>query len=647
MIEPILDSLNPRQKEAVLATEGPVLIIAGAGSGKTKTLTHRLAYLLKKGTRPENILALTFTNKAADEMKLRINALIGKIGGFGDISLPFLGTYHSFCVKILRQEISKLGFKPDFVIYDGEDSKSLIKKIIQELNLDPKAWNPGAVLAKISSLKNDSESQKIFSEEESETSFFNKFLSIIFNRYQKKLKESNALDFDDLLVKVIELFQEFPAVLERYQKQFRYILIDEYQDTNSVQYALIRHLSKKHNNICVVGDDAQAIYSFRGADFRNILNFEIDWPEAKVIFLDENYRSTQNILDAASNIIAKNVHQKPKNLWTKNEHGSPIFISSVENEKSEARFIVEEIKKLIKEKKLKPKDFAVLYRTNAQSRVQEEAFLAENIPYRIIGGIRFWQRREIKDVIAYLRVIHNQSDQISLSRIINTPSRGIGEKTQALVFENGLIKAAQMDSKVRNFFNMIQNLTKARNEASLSELVRLLLRKSGYEDYLKSEVKFSRNDRWENAQELMSVAKNWGINSAAETLSEFLAHVSLFSAVDEFDGKNNAVNLMTIHSAKGLEFPVVFIIGCEEGILPWRESANSPAELEEERRLCYVGMTRAKSTLYMVFARERTIFGLNSSCLPSRFLAEIPEHLIDFQEAEGLNEKNERIIIYG
>ncbi|MBI2450940.1 MAG: UvrD-helicase domain-containing protein [Parcubacteria group bacterium] len=641
----ILESLNSRQKEAVLATQGPVLIIAGAGSGKTKTLTHRLAYILKKGTKPENILALTFTNKAAGEMKNRIRDLLLKTdSGFQNFHLPYLGTFHAFGVKILRREISKLGFNQDFVIYDDDDSKALIKKTIEELNLDPKTWNPGAVLAKISSIKNELRGEKFFSELENQTSVFQKILGLIFKRYEEKLKENNALDFDDLLVKTVSLFQNFPATLAQYQKQFRYILIDEYQDTNSIQYALIRLLSQNHNNVCVVGDDAQAIYSFRGADFRNILNFEIDYPDAKVIFLDENYRSTQNILEAASGVIAKNVFQKPKNLWTSNQSGQPILISSAATEKSEARLVVEEIKYLMRENKLKPKDFAVLYRTNAQSRAQEEAFLAEKIPYRIIGGVKFWSRKEIKDALSYLKIIQNEADRISLLRIINTPPRGIGKKTQELIFQKGLIEAANLNSNVKSFFSLMEELKKESEALSLNSLIKLIMEKTGYFDYLKNEAELSHNDRRENIQELLGAAKNWGNEPAQKTLPEFLTHVSLFSSGDEMDEKN-AVSLMTIHAAKGLEFPAVFIIGCEEGLLPWRDSLTNPAELEEERRLCYVGMTRAKERLHLIFTRSRTLYGLNSINSPSRFLADIPEHLVEFNEAEGVGQ-NEEIIIF-
>jgi len=630
-MENILTNLNPKQQEAVTITEGPVLILAGPGSGKTKVLTHRLSYLIKKGVPPQNILAVTFTNKAANEMKTRIEKLVEHIS-----YLSFIGTFHSFCLKILRKEIDKLGFKKNFVIYDEDDQLSLMKEVIKKLEINQEQFPAQRILNTISSLKNEVIGWQTYRDQAQE--YFEKTIAKTYQFYQQALRENNALDFDDLIMAVVELFEKFPEILEKYQEHFKYILVDEYQDTNPAQYRLMKLLASKYKNICVVGDDAQSIYSFRNADFRNILNFEKDYPKAKVITLDQNYRSTQNILDAASKLISKNVYQKPKNLWTDNPAGSLISIVGTWDEKGEAEFIVKKIKEFTSQN-YKLHDIAVFYRTNAQSRALEEAFIRHNMPYKLIGAIRFYQRKEIKDIIGYLKYA-SSNDPISLKRIINVPGRGIGKITIDKIAENGLEKIAEEKSEVNTFHNLIQKIKEAALKNPLSKLLNFILKATDYRNYLKKnygdnelQAGISEDEaRWQNIEELINVSTDYDKFNPPEGLKEFLERTALLSEADEINEKKEVVHLMTLHTAKGLEFPIIFIIGCEEGILPHSRSLLNPLDIEEERRLFYVGITRSKAHLHLILAQRRTNWGSKEANPPSRFLSEIPQHLIDYKE---------------
>ncbi|OGI25629.1 MAG: ATP-dependent DNA helicase PcrA [Candidatus Moranbacteria bacterium RBG_13_45_13] len=631
----IIKGLNEEQKEAVLATEGPVLVIAGAGSGKTRLLTHRIAYLIKeKKVSPRNILAVTFTNKAAGEMKERVRKLLGQ----GLFREPWMGTFHHICVRILRVEIDKLGYKKSFVIYDESDQLALVKKIMKEREISTDQFNPRAMLAVISKAKGELQSvENIISGE----SFFEKIVARAYENYQKHLKENNALDFDDILQKTVELFQKFPDVLEKYQNIFRYILVDEYQDTNHAQYVLVNLLGERHRNLCVVGDDWQSIYSFRGADVRNILNFEKDYPEARVVRLERNYRSTQKILDAAHGIISKNIRRKDKRLWTKNEGGHDIIIRKISDEQAEADFIVSEIGKVLKKEKLLFNDFVVLYRTNAQSRAIEEAFLEAAMPYRVIGGLRFYERREIKDFLAYLRLISNHSDEISLGRIINLPPRGIGNITLGkwvrfareynldLISSSRKIKnvsglhAKKVDA-ISKFGYLISRLRDEASRVPLTDLMDSVLVETEYQKLLLSEGEAGQI-RYENVRELFTVAEKF--NSEKNGLSIFLEEVALMASTDQIDSEAGAVHLMTMHAAKGLEFDTVFIAGMEEGLFPHSRSLVDLSEMEEERRLAYVGITRAKKRVYLLWAETRNIFGSVRVNVASRFFEDIPDDL--------------------
>ncbi|AKM82056.1 TPA: ATP-dependent DNA helicase PcrA [Candidatus Berkelbacteria bacterium] len=614
--ENILTGLNVDQKKAVLQTEGPVLILAGAGSGKTKVLTHRIAYLIReKNVHPQNILAVTFTNKASEEMKKRINHLLGEkapVNSYRQVVslLPWMGTFHSICCKILRQEIHNIEFRRSFVIYDSDESLAAIKNAMDELNIDKKQYSPKTIKNFISGAKNELMNPKEYAKYSK--GHFGEVVVRVYIQYQKELKNANALDFDDLLVKTVELFTKFPEILKRYQELFRYILIDEYQDTNTVQYRLVNLLSEKYKNICVVGDDFQAIYGFRGANFKNILDFEKDYPEAVVIKMEQNYRSTKNILEAAQSVIERNTLRSEKKLWTENEEGMPASVYEANNELDEIEFVKNEIVAFSHMNSLN--DFTILYRTNAQSRIIEEFFLQNRIPYRLIGALRFYDRREIKDILAYLKVIHNESDKVSLRRIINTPTRGIGEKTAAAFdLEN---------PKIKVFMQMMENFRNAAKEKKIDELIDEVTRESGYKNYILDGTEEGES-RWENIEELKSVAQK------SESLEEFLENVALVSDVDNYNKDAEAVTLMTLHNAKGLEFPIVFMVGMEEGLFPHSNCLADPNEVEEERRLCYVGMTRAQKRLYMTHARCRMIFGTTSANMPSRFLSEIPEYLIE------------------
>ena len=631
----LLAGLNDEQKEAVLTTEGPVLVIAGAGSGKTRLLTHRIAYLIKeKKVSSRSILAVTFTNKAAQEMKERVKELLG-----GQLNYqPWMGTFHHICMRILRTEIDKIGYKKNFVIYDDSDQLALMKKIMKEKEISLDQFNPRAMLAVISKAKGELQSVEDYI---SGGSYFERVLAKIYEAYQKILSENNALDFDDIIQKTAEIFQKFPEVLEKYQDLFHYILVDEYQDTNRAQYVLVNLLSQRHRNLCVVGDDWQSVYAFRGADVRNILNFEQDYPEAKVVKLERNYRSTQKILDAAHGIISKNIHRKDKKLWTDNVGGHDIVIYEARDEQEEAQFIVSEIGQLVEGGEADLNNFVVLYRTNAQSRAIEEAFLEATMPYRVIGGVRFYERREIKDFLAYLKFIHNPSDEISLDRIINLPPRGIGAVTMGkwirFTRENSLdfisssreiknmagLNSAKIEA-IAKFGDMINRLREESQRVTLTNLMDSILEETGYRKLLLAEGEAGQV-RYENVRELFTVAEKY--KEEKNGLDIFLEEVALVAATDNIDSEAGAVHLMTMHAAKGLEFDTVFIAGMEEGLFPHSRSLIDNHQMEEERRLAYVGITRAKKRIYLLWAVTRNIFGSVRVNVESRFLDDIPEAL--------------------
>ncbi len=622
----LLTGLNKQQVPAVLHHEGPALVVAGPGSGKTRVLTHRVANLiLSHQINESNILTVTFTNKAAHEIKERLSHILGT-----SIRLAWAGTFHSVCSKILRKDGYLIGIKPSFVIYDDDDQKSIIKHIFKDLNIATTKVNPNAVLNRISSSKNELIDHVEYKKYAS--GFFNEIVARVYPEYQKRLRENNALDFDDLIMYTVNLFEKEERILEKYQDQFQFILIDEYQDTNKAQYVLSKLLAQKHRNIFVVGDMSQAIYSFRGADFRNIMNFEKDYLEAKIYNLDQNYRSTQTIIEAAKNVIKKNANHIALDLWTENSEGEKIQSYQAMNEIDESGFVVEEIKNQIMSGKYGFSDFAVLYRTNAQSRNIEEAFLREGIPYKLVGGVRFYSRKEIKDLISYLKVIHNPFDSVSWERIINTPPRGIGKKG----FEK--IRDAKLDLDLIEDASKlpIKEWIKAIETHTTLELLESVLEKTKYTEWL-NDGSDEAMYRIENIKELKSVA------SLFSNLGDFLENVALIESTDKpsNDQQKEAITLMTIHSAKGLEFKVVFIIGMEEGLFPHSRSVLELSELEEERRLCYVAITRAKDKLYMTYARARLYFGQIQSNIVSRFMMEIPEKLLNIR-AGNLNVRDSR-----
>lgn len=619
----ILESLNPNQREAVETLEGPVLVLAGAGSGKTKTLTHRIGNLVANGVNPGNILAVTFTNKAAGEMRERLTKLLVDLRNSQEQpgflpNVPWLGTFHSICVRILRRDISALGYENNFVIYDSSDSMVLVKQAMKDLRIDPKQLNANAVRSAISGAK--SELLNPAGYEAVAEGYFMEQVAKVYRNYQAELKKANALDFDDLLALTVKLFQNHAEILNDYQQMFKYILIDEYQDTNLAQYSLIKMLGI-HGNVCAVGDDYQAIYGWRGANFRNILNFTKDWPSAKTIKLEQNYRSTQTILDAADSVIKNNYNRTDKSLWTDKGQGAPISVYEAFDALDEADFIVTEIKSLQKEF-ASLNNFAILYRTNAQSRVLEEAFLKREMPYRLVGAIEFYSRKEIKDVMSYLRVIENPNDLVSLERASKTPSRGIGPKTFELVRLEGVGSAQEKNAKLRSFFELFQNMRQYATEHTVSELVDFVVGSSGMRLALLQEGE-EGEERLANVEELKSVAEGY------TSLREFLEATALISDIDNYNNQSEAVTMMTLHNSKGLEFPVVFIVGLEETIFPHSRALSDPAEMEEERRLCYVGITRAKERLYLMRANSRLIYGSFNSNPASRFISEIPNHLID------------------
>ena len=622
----------------MLATDGPCLVIAGAGSGKTKVLTHKIAYDIESGIKPWNILAITFTNKAANEMKERIEKLIGDAAK--DL---WMGTFHSICVRILRRYIDRIGYKTDFVIFDTSDQKTLIKECLKTLKVDDKIFTDRGVLSEISNGKNEMLEPKAYGVKYA-GDFRKKTIAEIYELYQRRLRENNAIDFDDIINFTIKILSENPDVLDYYTEKFKYILVDEYQDTNKAQFTLVSLLASKYGNVTAVGDNDQGIYSFRGADISNILNFERDFPGTRIIKLEQNYRCTGNILKAANAVIKHNENKYDKKLWTENEEGHLPCIYCGEDEYDEGRYIVEQINHLKTEEYYKNSDFTILYRMNAQSRAIEDILMREGIPYKVIGGLKFYERKEIKDIIAYLRLIHNSADNLSLKRIINEPKRGIGktsiEQIQEISDKTGnsmyeIIRNAQeygltrVFSNSRDFIEQIEYLKSKKDELKISDLIKETLNKTGYTKALENENSVEAETRIENLEEFLTVAIEFEEESADNTLAEFLENITLSSDIDGMEDQDNSITLMTLHSAKGLEFPVVFLVGMEEGIFPGYKSIGEPQALEEERRLFYVGITRAKQYLYLTCAKHRTIFGSTSYNQISRFVKEIPEELLE------------------
>ena len=638
-MQDLIEGLNNKQKEAVLETEGPCLVIAGAGSGKTKVLTHKIAYLIsEKYIKPWNILAITFTNKAANEMKERVEKLVGEVA-----KDMWIGTFHSICVRILRKYIDRLGFDHSFLIFDTSDQRTLIKECMKTLKIDDKMFTDRSVLAEISNGKNEMLEPKAY-----QTKFAGDYrkevIGRIYELYQQRLKENNAIDFDDIINYTIKILTENEDALEYYTNKFHYILVDEYQDTNKAQFTLVTILASKYGNITVVGDNDQGIYSFRGADITNILNFEKDFPGTKIVKLEQNYRCTGNILKAANSVIKHNENKYEKKLWTENEEGKLPVIHKSDDEYDEGRFVTEEINHLRREEYFKYSDFTVLYRMNSQSRAIEEILRREGIPYKIVGGLKFYERKEIKDIISYLRLIYNFSDNISLKRIINEPKRGIGktsidnigeisEKTGLSMFD--IIKHAdeyglnRVKANANEFIQTIEYLRSKIEELSISELIKETLNKTGYVKALELENTTEAESRIENLEEFLTVAIEFEEEEAENTLGDFLEGITLSSDIDGMEDSEDSVTLMTLHSAKGLEFPVVFLVGLEEGIFPGNKSIGEPKEIEEERRLFYVGITRAKQYLYLTCSKKRTIFGSTSYNQVSRFVNEIPSDLLD------------------
>jgi len=638
-----LAELNPSQRQAVETVSGPLLVIAGAGSGKTRVLTYRIAHLISAHkVPPYRILAVTFTNKAAAEMKERIASLIGPVAQ--DV---WMGTFRSICVRILRAEGHRLGYRSNFQIFDTLDQTAVVRECLAELNLDQKRFDPSSILASISRAKDRLLAPSQYSDEASD--FWEKKVAQVYARYQGKLEKNNAMDFDDLIMLTVMLLQNYKEVREKYQSRFAYIMVDEYQDTNHAQYELVHLLAAAHGNLCVVGDEDQSIYAFRGADIRNILEFEKDFPQAKVIKLEENYRSTKCILGAANSVIAHNTERKPKELWTSNPQGEEVIFFQGETERHEAAFIGDQIGRLVQESGYQLADFALLYRTHAQSRVLEEEFMRRGIPYRIVSGLRFYERKEIKDILAYLRLCANPDEDFSFMRVVNSPRRGIGDATLAKIAEfsasRGLSLFASLryvdeipglTGKVRQalgeFYNLINAAAFSAETVGITGLTELLLRESGYLDMLRQQRDEQAPVRIENLNEFLSVTQQFEKENGDAGLPAFLEHVALISDVDNYDQGANVVNLMTLHAAKGLEFAVVFVCGMEDGIFPHSRALWEPGQLEEERRLAYVGMTRARERLFLTCARARTIFGTTSYNQVSQFIKEIdPRYIRDFR----------------
>lgn len=636
------EDLNPMQEEAVLHGDGPLLILAGAGSGKTRVLTHRVAYLVEeRGVSPDRIIAITFTNKAAREMKERIFDLVGNVA-----ESIWISTFHSSCVRILKRDIEKIGYTRNFSIYDGDDQLKVIKECLKELDLNEKYYNPKAMREEIGSYKDRLIKPNEIDDVDDSSGFRDNTIKQIYEAYEKKMEKNNALDFDDLINKTIDLFTLRPEILDYYSDKFKYVLVDEYQDTNYAQYKFINLLSKKHENICVVGDDDQSIYGWRGADIRNILDFEEDYPNTKVIKLEENYRSTQTILDTANHVISNNIGRKPKELWTQRGLGDKVKLYRVNDERSEAKTIISTIESHMLIENMQAGDFAVLYRTNAQSRIIEDSMLRAGLPYRIYGGLRFYDRKEIKDIVAYLKLIVNPADDISLKRIINEPRRGIGMTTVntleeisirsgdnifsiILDIENYVEELSRPKQRLISFGNMISDLVAMSQLKSLPDFIEMVIVETKYDEALIKEQTPEAQSRLENIQEFVSAAKDFEEENPDADLSQFLDNIALITDLDSQDESKPAVNLMTLHSAKGLEFPIVFMPGMEEYLLPHSRSIDSKTEMEEERRLCYVGITRAKKSLYLSYANRRTLYNRTNSNMPSRFLREIPEELLE------------------
>ena len=645
-MNPLLNGMNDRQAEAVQTTEGPLLIMAGAGSGKTRVLTHRIAYLIdEKMVNPWNILAITFTNKAAREMKERAAALNPATQDC------LIATFHSMCVRILRREADHIGYNRNFTIVDPGEQRTLMKRILKNLNLDPKKWNERAILGTISNAKNDLIDEVAYANIAGD--MYTEIVAKCYTAYQKELRQSEAMDFDDLIMLTLRLFDQNPDVLTYYQQRYLYIHVDEYQDTNHAQYQLVKLLASRFKNICVVGDADQSIYGWRGADMQNILDFEKDYPEAKVVLLEENYRSTKTILQAANEVIRNNRNRRPKNLWTQNEDGEEIVYYRANDEQDEALFVARTIDQLSREG-YSHKDFAVLYRTNAQSRTVEEALLKSNIPYTMVGGTKFYSRKEIRDLISYLNLIANPSDNISYERVVNEPKRGVGPGTVekirdfassqeiSLLDASANIMLSPVKGKaaqaVYEFANLILDLRDRLDDYSVTELVELVLKKTGYSAALAAQATLESQARIENIEEFLSVTKNFDENpdnpadeSGLDKLSRFLNDLALIADTDDGDQESSEVTLMTLHAAKGLEFPVVFLVGMEENVFPLSRASEDEDELEEERRLAYVGITRAEKILYLTNANSRLLYGRTNYNQPTRFLREISSDLLNYQ----------------
>ncbi len=639
--EQLLQGLNARQREAVQTTEGPLLIVAGAGSGKTRVLTQRIAYLLHKKITPFNILAITFTNKAAREMQERVAQLAGSIA-----DEIWISTFHSMCVRILRRNIDRLGYSRNFSILDTADQRAAVKECLKQLNIDPKKFDPGSILGTISGYKNELKTPQDVQKRTGH--YYDDVVADVYEAYQALLRSNQALDFDDLIMLTVRLFQQVPEVLEYYQRKFQYIHVDEYQDTNRAQYMLVRMLAERHRNICVVGDGDQSIYRFRGADVSIFLSFEQDYPEARVIKLEQNYRSTKRILHAANEVIKYNKSRKEKQLWTENEEGQKIHYYHGQNEHDEAYYVTETIREAV-DRGRQYKDFAVLYRTNAQSRVIEEVFVKANIPYQMVGGTKFYDRKEIKDMLAYLRLIANPDDDLSFRRVVNVPKRGIGQTTVdklgLYALEKGLSMYAALAeadfiglqkravNQLLQFRGLVEQWRKQADDLSVMELAEDILERSGYRTALTKENTLESKSRLENLEEFLSVAlefdKQFDKQNEDNSLQTFLDELALVSDIDQVGEDENHVLLMTLHAAKGLEFPCIFLIGMEEGLFPHARSMMDETEMEEERRLAYVGMTRAREALYLTNARMRTIFGQTNMNPASRFIQEIPEDLLE------------------
>ena len=645
----LLTGLNDRQKEAVEYMEGPLLILAGAGSGKTRVLTYKIAYLLEKEiVKPWQILAITFTNKAAKEMKERVEGLVGQVA-----QDMWLGTFHSVCVRILKREIELLGYTREFNIFDEIDKEKVLKEVSKKLNIDEKMYPIGLLKSEISKAKEVMKDEKMY-QKEAMGDFRKEEIAKVYNLYQDTLRANNSIDFDDIIMLTVKLFLENPDRLMYYQQKFNYILVDEYQDTNKTQFLLISLLSSATGNICVVGDESQSIYGFRGADITNILNFEREFPNAKIVKLEENYRSTKNILNAANEVIKNNSSKLDKVLWTQNEEGEKIEYKTLNNEYEEVEFVVDKIDELCRKENQKYSDFAVLFRTNAQARVLEEVFMKSGTPYKLIGGIKFYARKEIKDIISYLKLIQNKNDNIALKRIINEPKRGIGDtaldKLDMLATQKGmsifeLIQDSNNLTGIRSsgniilFRDMINSFIKVKNEIKVSELIKKVLKESGYEDMLNSEGTKETEIRFDNLMEFIGVAIEFENENVEHTLGDFLESIALVSDVDNLDETTEAVTLMTMHSAKGLEFKNVFLVGMEEGLFPSKRSIEEDGQTEEERRLCYVAITRAQKHLFLTNTKKRTLYGSTSFSIPSRFIEEIPDYVLSAESIDNRNGK--------